>query len=144
VKKIEICFFLLFCCFIFGQESVVGTTNLNELVLIEKNGKAKIDVEKPAQFSKGNEVFQNMLYENFRERKVFNSGKKETCEIIFIVDTDGLITDIKIIGDNEPLNKEALRAITKIKGKWIPAERNGEKVRYKFRIPITIHFDRQK
>lgn len=85
-----------------------------------------------------------MLYQNFRKRKIIYSGKKETCEIIFVIDTDGSMTDIRTIGDNEPFNQEALRAISKIKGKWIPAERNGEKVRYRFRIPLTMDFETQK
>lgn len=142
--KIIIILCLAYSGFIPAQEQAIATTELNELVIREKNGRAIIDAEKPAQFLKGNKAFQNMLYQNFRKRKIIYSGKKETCEIIFVIDTDGSMTDIRTIGDNEPFNQEALRAISKIKGKWIPAERNGEKVRYRFRIPLTMHFETQK
>lgn len=142
--KIIIILCLAYSGFIPAQEQAIATTELNELVIREKNGRVIIDAEKPAQFLKGNKMFQNMLYQNFRKRKIIYSGKKETCEIIFVIDTDGSMTDIKTIGDNEPFNQEALRAISKIKGKWIPAERNGEKVRYRFRIPLTMHFETQK
>lgn len=144
LMKIIIILCLAYSGSITAQEQAIATTELNELVIREKNGRATIDAEKPAQFSKGNEVFQKMLYQNFREKKIAYSGKKETCEIVFIIATDGSMTDIRAIGDNEQFNQEALRAISKIKGKWIPAERNGEKVRYKFRIPMTMHFDTQK
>lgn len=142
--KIIIILCLAYSGFSPAQEQAIATTELNELVIREKNGRAIIDAEKPAQFLKGNKMFQDMLYQNFRKRKIVYSGKKETCEIIFVIDTDGSMTDIRTIGDNEPFNQEALRAISKIKGKWIPAERNGEKVRYRFRIPLTMHFETQK
>ncbi|MCX8522575.1 energy transducer TonB [Chryseobacterium formosus] len=133
-------FSLLFFRFIFGQEAINGITELNELALIQKNGKIKIDAEKPAVFSLGNTEFQNLISKNFKVRKVVTNLEKETCEIIFIVDKDGFMVEIKSFGTNESFNNEAIRAISKIKQKWIPAELNGEKIRYKFKVPLTISF----
>lgn len=51
--------------------------------------------------------------------------------------------DIKAIGSNESFNKEGIRAISKIKQKWIPAEINGQKVPYRFKIPLAVRFDKK-
>ena len=66
---------------------------------------------------------------------------KEFCELKFIIDRDGSITNVTANGTNESFNKEAIRAITKIKTKWIPAKINGELVRYRFRIPLNLDFN---
>jgi hypothetical protein len=53
------------------------------------------------------------------------------------------MTEVKAYGDNESFNREAERGLLKIKDKWTPAELNGEKVRYRFRIPLTISFNQK-
>ncbi|WP_089859150.1 energy transducer TonB [Chryseobacterium taeanense] len=139
---------LTFCCillFSFGlaQEQSLQTTQLNELLIVEKNGRLRMDAEKPASFPLGSTEFTNKLSKNFRSRKVISTADIESCEIIFIIDKDGNMTDIKTLGTNQSFNDEAMRAISKITQKWIPAEMNGEKVRYKFRVPITIRFNKK-
>lgn len=122
---------------LFSQETVAGSEQLQELVLNEKGHKIA-DNEKEAVFSKGNAAFQKMVFNNFRLKKITATEERQTCEVIFIVGTDGKITDIKAFGKNELLNQEAERAVSKVKGKWIPAERNGVKVRYRFKIPFAF------
>jgi hypothetical protein len=143
VKKIGTLCCLLFCsCVVFGQEeSVKGSANLNELVLKEKNGKAFMDAEKPAIFPFGTNNLNSRIIKNFRMRKISSNADKESCEITFVIDKEGLMTEVKTSGSNESFNNEAEKAILKIKDRWIPAEMNGEKVRYRFRIPLTITFN---
>lgn len=102
-----------------------------------------MDAEKPASFPLGSTEFINKLSKNFRSRKVISTSDIESCEIIFIIDKDGNMRDIKTLGTNQSFNDEAMRAILKITQKWIPAEMNGEKVMYKFRVPITIRFNKK-
>jgi len=144
MKKILFAGCILLSFFSFGQESVKGSAELNELLIIERNGKAKIDAEKPASFPLGTTAFKNMISENIRMRKIISSAEKESCEIIFVIDKEGSMVEVKASGSNDSFNKEAERAILKINDKWIPAEMNGEKVRYKFRIPLTIRFSKKK
>lgn len=106
--------------------------------MVEKNGRAKIESEKVAVFPSGMTVLKKMIVENFRMRKIISNAEIETCQINFVVDKEGSIVDVKASGSNESFNREAERAILKIKEKWIPGELNGEKVRCKFRIPLTI------
>ena len=108
--------------------------------MVEKNGRAKIEIGNPAVFPSGADVLKNRIIKNFRMRKIISNAETETCQISFIIDKDGSMVDVKASGTNESFNREAERAILKIKDKWIPGELNGEKVRCRFRIPLTITF----
>jgi len=140
VKKILIIFYLLFFYFSFGQDSTNTYGQLNELVLTEKNGKIEIEMEKKPEFYKGNSSFQNMIQKKFKMRKVLNTGKKESCEVTFVVERDGSVSGVEAFGTNEELNNEAVRSVLKIKGNWIPGEVNGMKVRGRMKFPISIDF----
>ena len=141
MKKTLYILFVLLGHFLFGQEALKGSTTLNELRLKKTTfGKTSIDAEKIASFPKGTHAFIKMLNDNLRYRKIISNLKKETCEITFVVDKEGSLINIQATGSNESFNKEAIRAFSKIKEKWIPSEINGEKVAYKFRLPLTINF----
>ncbi len=134
---------IFFPVLIFSQEQPIQTTQLNELLITEKNGRATIDAEKPATFPLGVTVLRNKIAKNFRMRKVHSNAETESCSITFLIDKEGFVTEVKAYGDNESFNREAERALLKIKDKWTPAELNGEKVRYRFRIPLTISFNQK-
>jgi len=143
MKKIIFFFSIISSCFVFGQDSIKGTAELNELI-IEKSPETKFpDVEKSAQFPKGVNVFRQMLANNFRGRKIIGD-ENMSCELVFIIDRTGSITDIKATGNNQSFNEEVIRSASKIKEKWIPAEINGQKVRYRVKIPLHITFTPQK
>lgn len=141
MKKIIPIFCLFLVTYTFAQDNVNGTAELKELTLFEKNGKVFIAPEKTAIFSKGNDTFRKMISKNFRMRKVINSSNKESCEITFVIEADGSLTNVKAFGPNESFNNEAVRSVEKIKDKWFPAEVEGQKVSSKYRIPLTVKFD---
>ncbi|WP_435524414.1 energy transducer TonB [Chryseobacterium indoltheticum] len=58
----------------------------------------------------------------------------------FTVERDGSLTEVQAIGSNKSFNNSIEKAIKRIKGKWIPAKHNGNFVRTKLQIPITINF----
>lgn len=60
---------------------------------------------------------------------------------MFVIERDGTLTGITASGTNESFNNEAIRAVSKIKGKWSPATINGQKVRYRFKVPLTLNFN---
>lgn len=126
MKKIILIFSLLIFGFIFSQE-------------ISKD--ADVITEQIAEFPDGGyNNFRKLVEGNFREKKVLGKGK-EFCELKFVIERDGSITDVTANGTNESFNKEAIRAISKIKTKWIPAKINGQPVRYRFRIPLNLDFN---
>lgn len=143
VKKTLIIFYFLFSYFASAQDSIKTYDQLSELVLTERNGKVQMDAEKPATFPLGITALRTMIHENFRMRKIITNADQEFCELIFVIDREGSMVEVKTLGTNISFNKEAERALSKIKQRWIPAEMNGQKVRYRFRIPLTLTFDKK-
>ena len=56
------------------------------------------------------------------------------------MERDGTITDVKATGSNKYFNDEAIRTVKSIKNKWTPAKVNGQTVRYRYKLPITMAF----
>lgn len=96
--------------------------------------------EKQAEYKGGNEVFRQDIMKKFRTKKVRGEGVSVT-NVVFIVEKDGKVSNIKAIGDNESFNKEAERAVSKMKSKWTAGTINGQNVRSRFKIPLTVTFN---
>lgn len=97
-------------------------------------------VEKLAEFPGGINEFRNQFTKVFRSDKLKEKGLIKTL-VTFVVEKDGSVNDVKALGGSQTFNDESIRAIKKIKGRWIPAEFNGEKVRFRFRLPLTMSFE---
>ena len=132
MKKLIYLIAVIFSSLIFGQ--------VKDTIIDGKKTVIYSSIEKEAVFSKGNAEFQRLIAENFRLKKI-RASSLITCEIKFIVERDGTLSNITATGENESFNKEAIRAVTKIKEKWIPATINGQAVRERFKIPLTINFE---
>ena len=132
MKKLIYLIAVIFSSLIFGQ--------VKDTIIDGKKTVIYSSIEKEAVFSKGNAEFQRLIAENFRLKKI-RANSLITCEIKFIVERDGTLNNITATGENESFNKEAIRAVTKIKEKWIPATINGQAVRERFKIPLTINFE---
>lgn len=67
------------------------------------------------------------------------NGIKGRVICTYIVETDGSITDVKVIKSVAPsLDKEAVRVISAMP-KWIPGEQAGKPVRVKYTLPVTFN-----
>lgn len=130
MRKLTTLFFLLFSIATFAQNNA----ELKEWVAQADKG------ETPAIFPKGTEVFKKMIVDNFRMKKI-KSDVDLSCKLTFIIDQRGKMTDVRAEGSDLDFNSEAVRALSKIKTKWKPAEIRGRKVRYLFRIPLNIKFE---
>lgn len=139
MKKLILFSTLLLCYFANAQE-VAGTTELQEVNLKKYKTEIFNIVEKPAVFPRGLDVFRQIIAKKFKGRNVIGTGV-ETCVITFIIERDGTPTEIQASGKNKSFNNEAIRTVSKISEKWIPAEINGYKVRYRFKVPLTFKFD---
>ena len=126
MKKIVLLLFILFTGLAFAQEKIV-------------ENKIEEKVEKLAEFPGGINEFRNQFTKVFRSDKIKEKGIVKTL-ILFVIEKDGSIIEVKALGGSQTFNDESIRAIKKIKGTWIPAEINGEKVRYRFRLPLTMNF----
>ncbi|ALR32054.1 hypothetical protein ATE47_16690 [Chryseobacterium sp. IHB B 17019] len=125
---------------LFAQDSIAVTKIMEELQ-IPANKETYLLNEKRAVFLNGNEVFKQLIVKNFRQKVIQKIKENASCEITFIVETDGSMSNIKASGNNDLFNKETERAISKIKQKWIPGINNGQIVRSKFRLPLKVSFD---
>ena len=131
MKKIILLLFVLFSGFAFAQEKteVANTETISD------------NVDKMPEFPGGINEFRNKFTKVFRIDKLKYDKRLIKTIIIFYVEKDGTLSDLKAYGGNQSLNDEAIRAISKIKDKWNPAEIKGEKVRFKFNFPLSMSLE---
>lgn len=99
------------------------------------------EVEQSADFPGGIESFRRTVGENFDTSAMSGGEGTLKTEITFVVERDGSITQVKATGSNSDFNREAERTIKSIRKKWSPAKINGQAVRYRFRLPLTMNFE---
>lgn len=99
------------------------------------------EVEQTAEFPGGINAFRNKVSSNFDGSAMNGDAGTVKAEITFVVERDGSITDVKASGSNSDFNAEAVRTIKSVKNKWTPAKINGQSVRYRFRLPLTMNFE---
>lgn len=98
-----------------------------------------VDVE--ASFPGGLPAFRQKVFNSFSTDDFADEGGSIKAEVVFVVEKDGSITDIKANGPNRAFNEEAIRTVKAIKQKWSPAKDKGLPVRSRFRLPITMNFE---
>lgn len=138
MNKFFFLFLAIYANFAFGQVQNSGESNPSQ-----KIDSAKSRIEIIPEFPGGSSVFRNKIAENFIEENVKGDGIL-TCEIIFVINKEGVIDEIITKGTSESFNIEAKRAVSQIKDLWTPATVNGEKVRYRMRIPLTLDYTEYK
>lgn len=99
------------------------------------------EVEQLAEFPGGINSFRSKVSSNFDTSVMDGDEGTVKTEITFVVERDGSITDIKANGSNKDFNAEAIRTVKSVKNKWAPAKINGQSVRYRFRMPLTMQFE---
>ncbi len=91
----------------------------------------------------GNENFYRQFIRKFNVPYQINQDEIKIL-VRFIIEKDGSISNIAILGSNEPkLNNEVIRVL-KTMPKWKPATANGLPVRSDFKFPIMIKVRNQK
>ena len=91
-----------------------------------------------ASFPGGINKFRTFIAENYKIPSTFNKDVL-SIELVFIIEKDGSMTDIRMIGKGDKaLEKEAIRVLKAMNKKWTPGKVNGEIVRSEKRLPIQI------
>ena len=100
-------------------------------------GKVYDVVEEPPSFPGGQAALMSWLAENIHY--------PPTCESIsgrvvlsFIVETDGTLSNIQIVRKLDTEFDEEFIRVVKAMPKWIPGKQNGQAVRVKYNLPLTI------
>lgn len=99
------------------------------------------EVEQLAEFPGGLAAFRKKVFNNFDTSVMDGDEGMVKSEVTFVVERDGSITDVKVTGSNSTMNKEAERTVKSIRDKWAPAKINGQAVRYRYRMPISMQFE---
>ena len=93
-----------------------------------------------ASFKGGMDMFRQKVSQNFDTSAVDQSGVV-SATVTFIVEKDGSISNIKVMGNNSDFNREAERTIRSVKSKWSPALLKGKAMRSSFRMPISMQIE---
>jgi len=87
-------------------------------------------------FPGGIKEFYQFIGKNYQVPNI--SGLKGKVIISFVVEKDGSLNDIKVLRDiGYGTGIEAIRVLN-LSPKWIPAEQNGQHVRCKYMLPLSI------
>lgn len=97
-------------------------------------------VDQSSEFPGGINAFRNKVSSNFDSSVMSGDEGNVKTEVTFVVERDGSITDVKASGPNSDFNAEAVRTIKSIRTKWTPAKINGQAVRSRYRLPLTMQF----
>ena len=98
-------------------------------------------VDQEAEFPGSLNSFRNKIAENFDNSAMEGGEGTLKTTVTFIVERDGSISDVKATGSNSDFNSEAVRTVKSIRTKWVPAKINGQPVRQRFRLPLTMNFE---
>lgn len=97
-------------------------------------------VDQSSEFPGGLNAFRGKVQSNFDGSVMSGDEGTVKTDVTFVVERDGSITDVKATGANSDFNSEAVRTVKSIKNKWTPAKINGQAVRSRYRLPLTMQF----
>ncbi|MET0759443.1 MAG: energy transducer TonB [Flavobacterium sp.] len=94
------------------------------------------DVDVKPEFPKGTDAFYKFIAKNFKSPE--EEGLNGKIIMTFVIETDGSISNIKVLQDvGYGSGEEAMRVLKKT-DKWIPGKFDGKPVRVLYHLPITI------
>ncbi|MGO4708857.1 hypothetical protein AB4Y90_06995 [Chryseobacterium sp. 2TAF14] len=99
------------------------------------------DPDQIAQFPEGIEAYRNKIKKlaNLDKVKTTNNESSLKSAISFVVERDGTITDVQVVGNDESFASEIKKVALNIKDRWEPAKLKGETVRSKFRVLLSMY-----
>ena len=129
----------------FAAEDEIETTVEQEETLVEEVQEVKEEsvvfevVEQMPSFPGGEKALMEFLSKNTKYPSVAEeNGIQGRVVCTFVVETNGSITDVKVVRAVDPaLDREAVRVI-KSMPKWIPGKQNGKAVRVKYTVPVNF------
>jgi protein TonB len=97
-----------------------------------------VSVQIESQYPGGTDKWHYFLNRNLRyPDEAVEKEIQGTVVVQFIVDKEGVVSEVQAISGPEELQAEAVRVIKK-SGKWVPAEQNGRKVKSYKKQPIKF------
>lgn len=125
--------FAAFLCLILFTEIFAQSTNQ-----IFGNEKPYEQADVVPEYPGGEQAFFTAFYENLDFNRE-NQTKDYFTSLYFTIEKDGTYTDIRAKGDDEALNKMAVKALKTLHTRWKSAENDGQKVRYRVAYHINLY-----
>ena len=94
-------------------------------------------IEVKPEFPEGIEKLNSYIKENF-QKTAFEKPVKGKFISTFVIEKDGSLSDIKILGKTDSRIADELIRILKSAPKWNPGKQNGIIVRVLYGLPIII------
>ena len=91
-----------------------------------------------AEYPGGMNTLRQQVANLFYIEGVHSEMKTAKALVAFIVEKDGTISNVQASGDNFTFNRQAEIALYSVPQKFTPAVFNGESVRYRFKLPLTM------
>lgn len=103
------------------------------------HGKIFIVVEEEPQFKGGADALYEYLAKNMKYPKIaVESNIQGTVFVTFVIETDGSITDVKLLkGIGGGCDEEALRVVKNMP-RWYPGKQRGVPVRVQYNLPVRF------
>ncbi|PRY40869.1 TonB family protein [Spirosoma oryzae] len=109
----------------------------------QRDGKAPVtytEREQQPEFQGGMQGLGQFLANNLRyPSDAQKKGQQGRVFVSFVVCTDGTLCDYEVTkGVSPSVDREALRVVKAMSGKWKPGVQRGERVRVKYNLPINF------
>lgn len=126
---------------------VRNTEDLSNLNL-QKNMKPYPDqskifpfTDKTADYPGGINALRQEVADIFYSDAVYSEINPVKTNVAFVVEKNGTISNVKAEGENFTFNRQAEIALYSLSGSFSPAVINGDPVRYRFRLPLTLNIE---
>ena len=98
------------------------------------------------EYPGGINVMRNKVSQNFNGLPFKGNEGLVRSDIQFVIDEKGEVSNIKTMGSNEIFNNEAYKAVKLANENitWQPATKDGQPVKYIFKLPLTMVFESGK
>lgn len=122
-------------------ESVPASIDTGGSFILPKTSNEPVgmkELDRQPMFPGGIKNFYQYVGNTF-EKQQMEDGETVKVMVSFVIEKNGSMTDIDVVEKTNPsVDREAIRVLKSLKTKWTPGYKDGEPVRTKYTLPITV------
>ncbi len=127
------------------QKSATSTSDARYVqdLAIDPPVKVSNEYTTTPEYPGGINAMRNKVSQNFNGSILKGDEGIVRSDIQFVIDEKGEVSNIKTMGNNEIFNNEAYKAVRLANENitWKPATKDGNPVKYIFKLPLTMKFE---
>jgi len=100
-----------------------------------------LQIDKTADYPGGINALRQEVANLFYSEAVYSEVNPVKTDVAFVVEKNGKISNVRAEGNNFTFNRQAEIALYSLSEKFSPAVINGNPVRYRFRLPLTLNIE---